>query len=112
MTDVFGHTGELTREVWSHVLTAETTSKLADSLRVAVARLAEVSLEGLEEASRLETRRQSPEDERAARAAERDPRRRRARLLRLASEGAAEDSVATIDELNRLVRVAGLLRER
>jgi hypothetical protein len=112
MTDVFGHTGELTREVWSHVLTAETSSKLADSLRVAVARLAEVSLEGLEEASRLETRRQSPEDERAARAAERDPRRRRARLLRLASEGAAEDSVATIDELNRLVRVAGLLRER
>jgi len=115
VTDAFGHTGELRQEVWSHVLAAESPSKLADALVNAAATLAGVAPRGLDEAARLDLRREvagAEEQARAARAAERDPRRQRARLLRLASERAAEDNLATVGELEQLVRVAALLREQ
>jgi len=101
-TDVFGHTGDLEEEVWSHVLTAENPSKLADALVIAAGEMAGADSERLGAISRLDLSRKVSGDET-------EPQEQRARLLRLAAERAAEDNVATVGELEQLVRVAALL---
>ena len=103
--DVFGHEGTLREEVWSHVLTAENRERLVEALVEAAAGMAGASPERTREASRIDLTR-------VAAFAEREPRQQRARLLRLAAERAAEDDYATPGELDQLVRVAALSRDR
>jgi hypothetical protein len=103
--DVFGHEGELHEVLWSHAMTAESPSRLAETLLAAAAAIAGVSAERTGEATRLDL-------SRVAASAEREPRQQRVRLLRLAAERAAEDHVATVGELEQLVRVARLSREK
>lgn len=104
-TDVFGHTGDLEEELWSHVLTADRPAKLADALVIAAGEMAGADPERLSTISRLDLSRRVT-------GSETQTEERRGRLLRLAAERAAEDNLATVGELEQLVRVAALLRRQ
>ncbi len=95
LTDLFGMEAEVAHQIWSHVVAADSEAALVSATLSAAGASAGVSPAGLIQAA-------SFDDD----ATEHDPAARRARIVRLLAERAAEDARVTVGELQQIVRQA------
>ena len=105
VTDVFGFTSENEQKIWSHFLVAGNRAEVAKSLLPAIAAAAGVPAKDLMITEKLGI---LPTDDPRLR----DPKIRRALIVRNAALQGADDARINLDELESLIRGARLLQNQ